>query len=84
MLEWNLEVEMVIVKSKEQCLSFSISWMDLKHQTRSRPFLGLEELIERLNSQIQMKIFQIYPAGELYKHKSWLLRALHLKIDGRF
>ncbi|CAH1446932.1 unnamed protein product [Lactuca virosa] len=28
--------------------------------------------------------FQIYQAGELYKHKSWLLRALHLIVGGRF
>ncbi|CAH1422366.1 unnamed protein product [Lactuca virosa] len=28
--------------------------------------------------------FQIYRAGELYKHKSWLLRALHLIVGGRF
>ncbi|KAL4589063.1 hypothetical protein LXL04_001965 [Taraxacum kok-saghyz] len=30
------EVEMVIVKFRELCLSFSISLMDSKHQTKSR------------------------------------------------
>jgi len=35
-LEWNLAVAMVTVRCSVLCWSSSISWMDLKHQTRSR------------------------------------------------